>query len=199
MFYEIFRFLEEAILRLKNTPVGEFNFEEMLRTEAFQKDLDFYLGKNWTDNYMPRESVAKYLLHLQEIEKRDPIILIAYIYHLYMGLLSGGQILNKKRTLTKKLLLTGEQDLGNAVTSFGNHSIASIKKKIVDTTNNIAIGLDDRTRELLLEESKKVFELNNAMVKTIKGTNAVIFKKVFDFLTIIFAILLFYFLLKKWF
>lgn len=198
VFYEIFRFIEEAILRLKNTPVGEFNFKEMMRTEAFEKDLEFYLDKNWAYNYTPRESVVKYLLHLQELEKENPILLMAYIYHLYMGLLSGGQILSKKRLLTNKFLLLPKEDReGNAVTDFGNHSIASIKKKIVETTNSIANDLDDNTKELLLKESKTVFVLNNAMIRTIRGTNIVIFKKICWLLIILSLILSVYLLWIK--
>ncbi|KAJ9600796.1 hypothetical protein L9F63_001008 [Diploptera punctata] len=96
VFYEIFRFLDEAMEHLKDTHVGQLCIDGMQRTEAFQKDLNYYLGADWTKDYKPRESVAKYLIHLKNLEKSDPDLLMAYIYHLYMGLLSGGQILRKK-------------------------------------------------------------------------------------------------------
>lgn len=196
VFYEIFRFLEEAMVRLKGTPVGEYNFEELMRTEAFQKDLDFYLGEDWTKDYSPRESVTKYLIHLQELERKTPILLIAYIYHLYMGLLSGGQLLSKKRGLMKKFIPFGKEEVGgNAVTSFGDHKIVNIKKKIVDTTNSIALVLDYKAKELLINESKMVFTLNNAMIKTIHGTTYILLKKVILLLAMVIAVLIFYFLL----
>lgn len=196
VFYEIFRFLEEAMVRLKGTPVGEYKFEELMRTEAFQKDLDFYLGEDWTKDYSPRESVTKYLIHLQELEKKTPILLVAYIYHLYMGLLSGGQLLNQKRRLMKKFIPFGKEEVGgNAVTSFGDHKITNIKKKIVDTTNSIALVLDYKAKELLIDESKMVFTLNNAMIKTIHGTTFILLKKVILLLAIVIAVLIFYFLL----
>ena len=46
------------------------------------------------------KALVKYIDHLKHIAEEDePLLLVAYIYHLYMGLLSGGQILSKKRQL----------------------------------------------------------------------------------------------------
>lgn len=110
MFYEVFRYLEEALDRLRDKPVGQLRIEGMERTEAFQLDLRYYLGENWTASYTPRESVANYLQHLMDVEDSDPDLLIAYVYHLYMGLLSGGQILRKKRQLLNRFpMLAGNK------------------------------------------------------------------------------------------
>ena len=54
VFYEVFRYLEGAMLRLKNTKVGQLRIEGLQRTEAFESDLEFYLGKGWMKNYTPR-------------------------------------------------------------------------------------------------------------------------------------------------
>lgn len=54
VFYEVFRYLEGAMLRLNNTKVGQLRIEGLQRTEAFERDLDFYLGKGWMKNYTPR-------------------------------------------------------------------------------------------------------------------------------------------------
>ena len=59
-------------------------------------DLAFFYGSNWAENYTVRSEVQIYLDHLQEIEKENPYLLVPYIYHLYMGLFSGGQILQAK-------------------------------------------------------------------------------------------------------
>ncbi|GLH12458.1 Putative heme oxygenase 1 [Gryllus bimaculatus] len=178
VFYEIFRYLEEAMARLKNTNVGKLDVEGMRRADAFQEDLNFYLGSEWTKQYEPRESVVKYLLHLQKCEKSDPNLLMAYIYHLYMGLLSGGQILAKKRSLNKKLFpFSSQQPCGNAVTDFGDIPISKIKKELVEAMNNVAIELDEETKQKILEESKTVFILNNEMIRSIEGTGKILIKK----------------------
>lgn len=67
------------------------------------QDLAYYLGPDWKKGYAPRESVCQYLKHLEKLEAENPYFLLAYVYHLYMGLLSGGQILRRKRALLQKL------------------------------------------------------------------------------------------------
>ncbi|XP_014471385.1 PREDICTED: uncharacterized protein LOC106742702 [Dinoponera quadriceps] len=54
VFYEVFRYLEGAMIRLKNTKIGLLPLGELQRTEAFERDLDHYLGKEWRKNYSPR-------------------------------------------------------------------------------------------------------------------------------------------------
>lgn len=54
VFYEIFRYLDGAMIRLRNTKIGLLPFSELQRTEAFERDLDHYLGKEWRKNYAPR-------------------------------------------------------------------------------------------------------------------------------------------------
>lgn len=198
IFYEIFRYLEVTMLRLKGTPVGDFNIDGLSRTEAFEKDLNFYLGPNWASNYVPRESVAEYLLHLRHLEKSKPILLVAYIYHLYMGLLSGGQILTKKRALVQKLIPGRGHELNNtgyAVTTFDSTTIASLKRQIISTLNTIALTLDNKTKEDLLEESRNVFLMNNKIIKTVRGTTHVIFNKVAIIATLIVMMYFIYFIL----
>nr|CAD7441760.1 unnamed protein product [Timema bartmani] len=158
VFYEIFRYLEEAMSRLRHTPIGLLNIEGLDRTEAFEKDLTFYLGNDWKKTYAPRESVVQYLIHLKKLEQSDPNMLMAYIYHLYMGLLSGGQILRKKMTLMQKIPFYGPiTEDGNAVTDFGDFPIAKLKRELKDAMNFVADNLDEETKEKLISESKTVF------------------------------------------
>lgn len=188
VFYEIFRYLEEAMIRLKDTPVGELCIEGLQRTEAFEKDLSFYLGSDWKKTYEPRESVIKYLLHLRKLEESDANQLMVYIYHLYMGLLSGGQILRGKRAIFNQFMLIPHQyAYQDAVTDFGATTISKMKKDLVDAMNGIAAVLDEKTKEKLIEESKTVFVMNNEILRSIQGANAVILKK---FITVIIIILL---------
>ncbi|MPC75989.1 Heme oxygenase 1 [Portunus trituberculatus] len=103
VFYEVFLYLEGALDRYSHTLIGEVDVPGMRRKEAFEKDLAYYLGANWKEGYTPRESVQQYLKHLEKLEEENPYLLLAYVYHLYMGLLSGGQILRRKRALLQKL------------------------------------------------------------------------------------------------
>ncbi|XP_033333055.1 heme oxygenase [Megalopta genalis] len=189
VFYEIFLYLEAAMLRLKNTKIGLFPIDKLSRVKAFESDLEFYLGKGWTRNYSPRDSVVKYLMHLREIEDTDPTLLIAYIYHLYMGLLSGGIILRKKRQLMQKILPFKKIDAsGNNITDF-ECSIYELKQNIRETMNKIAETLDEDTRNKLIEESKVVFALNNEIIRSIQGAGSFLAKKSLYFITILAVVL----------
>ena len=94
------------------------------RTNAFEQDLDYFYGTKWR-NENDNEAVQKYVDHLDQLANEEPLLLIAYFYHLYMGLLSGGQILSKK-----KYLFGSKDDKDpNAVTTFDD-SPAALKKKL---------------------------------------------------------------------
>ena len=96
IFYEVFKFLELALSTHSDSLIGDLLIEHMERRQAFEADLAFFYGSNWAENYTVRSEVQIYLDHLREIEKENPYLLVPYIYHLYMGLLSGGQILQAK-------------------------------------------------------------------------------------------------------
>lgn len=201
VFYEVFKFLEEAVQRLKDRNEYFARFEKVLeginRKEAFEADLQHYYGENWRKTcYVVRPSLANYLKHLKILEEREPLRLLAYIYHMYMGLLSGGQIIKKKRELKSRLSLgtssflsfivpacvlgkacgpdsqkSKSTLLGCAATDFSNidgRTISSIKKDIAFTMNDIAEDLSKDERKSLMEESIKVFEWNNQVVSTIE-------------------------------
>jgi len=157
VFYEIFKFLEENVSQ-QILPL------EYHRAEAFEKDIQFYKGNEWQKTYKIRPAVQTYLNHLYEINERNSLLLIAYVYHLYMGLLSGGQILTKKRKLAKKFKFSEQRDddevvePGQHLTSFPNKSVLELKNNLRSTIDDFCKDFDDKLRNELIEESKKVFK-----------------------------------------
>lgn len=110
-------------------------------------------------------------MRLREVEDTDPTLLMVYIYHLYMGLLSGGIILRKKRQIMQKVsLFKASSSSGSNVTNFGQSSIIQLKRDLRESMNRIAETLDEDTRNKLIEESKIVFQLNNDIVKSVRTT-----------------------------
>lgn len=168
---------------------------EFHRTAAFEGDLAHYLGDDWKKDYEIRESVAGYLRHLEDVNRRNPILLLAYVYHLYMGLLSGGQILQKKRRLNP--LRSGEGDGnvvdGESVTFFTNHTIAELKQKMRSMVDELATNFDESTKILLIAESRMVFHLNNEIVRSVKGVDRANLKKFGIVLVVVIAV---FYLLK---
>lgn len=133
--------------------------------------------------------VAEYLVYLKNLEKTDPDLLIAFVYHLYMGLLSGGQILKKKRQIKDKLLRRKVSTEGYAVTDFGERSIFSLKEEIRSIMDSIANELPEEKKSQLLNESRKVFEWNNKIIRTVHGTDQVLLEKIIILLLIIFLLI----------
>uniref|UniRef100_A0A1L8E474 Heme oxygenase n=1 Tax=Nyssomyia neivai TaxID=330878 RepID=A0A1L8E474_9DIPT len=183
IFYEIFKFLEQ------NVPETILP-EQFHRRHAFEKDLSFYLGNEWEKTYQPRKEVVKYIEHLQSLNERNPTLLVAYVYHLYMGLLSGGQILQKKRRLARNFTAT---DVGGmAVTDFGGTPISELKTTMRNLIDHLALNYSDEIKGQLLEESQKVFQYNNSIIRTTKGVNKVNVRKFLHFSCLLFIIYLIY-------
>jgi heme oxygenase len=180
IFYEIFKFLEE------NVPESILP-REYYRAEEFEKDLAYYKGEDFWKTYKPRPEVQKYLAHLKKVSEDYPTLLIAYVYHLYMGLLSGGQILQKKRKIAKKIstfsllkssVTNNEEDIvydedniepGTNVTFFQNKSILQLKNSLRKRIDDFVEGFDEDLKQQLIIESKTVFELNNEIIRTVEG------------------------------
>uniref|UniRef100_A0A2M3ZJ28 Heme oxygenase n=1 Tax=Anopheles braziliensis TaxID=58242 RepID=A0A2M3ZJ28_9DIPT len=170
IFYDVFKHLEERVPH-------DFLPPELHRTAQFQQDLQHYLGDGWEQRHTRRPEVRAYLQHLNEIESENPNLLLAYVYHLYMGLLSGGQILQKRRSLGQRInpfrrtASAGEQAVqGASLTTFEGHTIYELKQRLRKVVDEFGARLDDETRQRMLDESRKVFELNNTIIRTVEGT-----------------------------
>lgn len=169
VFYEIFRFLEQ------HTPT-EWLPVEYHRTAAFERDLTYYLGDDWQSEYTVRESVHKYLNHLEEIKNKNRKLLIAYVYHLYMGLLSGGQILQKKRQLMSNIVRGNDE--GCAVTTFDGFAIGDIKQRMRALVDGLGDTWDENVKAEIIQESRRVFEFNNEIVQSVQGAGQVALFKI---------------------
>lgn len=176
---------------------------EYHRTQQFEEDLKFYKGCDWEKMYKPRESVVKYLKHLNHIKETNSLLLIAYVYHLYMGLLSGGQILAKKRQITSKFSWNKEQrdeseeyiEPGTSLTSYPGQSIIQLKNNMRSVIDNYVKDFDENIKQQLVMESQKVFELNNEIIRTVEGVTKQNLKLLGYILLIILS---FYIFMKMW-
>lgn len=200
MFYEIFKYLEENVS-------DQILPAEYHRTEQFEKDLQFYKGSDWQKTYKVRESVQLYLNHLYDINEKNPLLLMAYVYHLYMGLLSGGQILSKKRKIATKFMRNfreqrGDDDIvepGSHLTSFPHKSVLELKNNLRHIIDEFGEDFDDKTRQELIEESKRVFELNNVIINSVEGVSAQLKKNLRNFLCyMLLAVLGGFLIIKMW-
>jgi len=166
----IFKHLEQALERNKDSLLGDLDVDGLRRTRQFDNILLHYYGETWQSEFEAMKvapAVANYLQHLIDIERQNPYLLSAYIYHLYMGLLSGGQILSLKRSVS------GKSDVGgDDIFHFdAPHSVQSVKKSLRGATEEMAANLDLETQDLVIHEGIKVFELNNTLINSVEGVN----------------------------
>mmetsp|Transcript_3571 Transcript_3571/g.8762 ORF Transcript_3571/g.8762 Transcript_3571/m.8762 type:complete len:246 (-) Transcript_3571:86-823(-) len=159
-FYFVFRDLEHAIDRCKGREHVHEIFpllDKMRRKDAFEADLLFLLGEDWSKSLIMNEAVEKYLARIAELEKNDPLLLLAYAYHLYMAFLFGGKLI--KKTVSTMLGLNDEKGL--AVFDMGGANASAYKERYD------ALVLSEDQIENLLKESVEVFVMNNNIVSSL--------------------------------
>ena len=180
LFYPIFAKIEDIIeLQKGHKQIGKIYplLELMRRAPGFRKDMEYYLTSDRRaelDQMVQRgeNSVMEdFLQHLDRISKEDPVLILAYIYHEYAGILAGGQII--KRIVQKALGLSKDSDDGVQCFCMSDKTIApkivmSRMKRIL----NEDIAITEEQHQRIVDEGVEVFRRNNALVNTIHTTNA---------------------------
>ncbi|XP_060647856.1 heme oxygenase 2 [Drosophila nasuta] len=96
VFYELYKFFETHLPE-RLLP------KELHRTAAFERDFAYFYGSDWKKTYEPRPAVLEYLSLLESVAAKNEVLLFAYAFQMYMALMSGGQLLQKKRMIARKL------------------------------------------------------------------------------------------------
>lgn len=166
-FYYIFQQIEIALERnIDHEHIAPFAdlLPQCARTAGFEKDLEYYLGEDYLDRISPTPAVAMYLKHLNHIEDSNPTLLLAYMYHMYMAILAGGQIIKKMARRTMNL----PKDQGTALLDVAQGVNRGILRKRIKERLN-ALVLDKEMEQALLDESSVLFALNNKVVAGLQG------------------------------
>lgn len=196
-FHPIFDYLEQ------NIPADQLS-PAVYRAAAIEHDIRHYCAQLGLDADQKlaerRPSVAKYLRHLQTVAAENPQLLLAYAYHLYMGMLSGGQILNRKRRMfASPRADTVDADAGYRTTMYdevGGPTMGELKTTMRRTVDELGDRVDEATRQRLLDESIMVFELNNGMIHSIRGGGRVALRKLGLAVGVVLCAVIFYKVLR---
>lgn len=182
LFYPIYEELE-AVLERNKDKEGYFRRLHSLLAEfeianRMKADIQFFLQtddyfealnqrrKRKGGEYQPKE-LNDYILRIRQLEKdRSPAIL-SYFYHMNMALMAGGYFIKK----AVKYSFSLKSDDGVRVFTF--EEPARIRSRLKEIINGLSLSDDDR--EVILQESIRIFEQNNALVETIKDSSS--FKK----------------------
>mmetsp|Transcript_17598 Transcript_17598/g.28657 ORF Transcript_17598/g.28657 Transcript_17598/m.28657 type:complete len:232 (+) Transcript_17598:89-784(+) len=123
----------------------------MSRAERMKRDLRYFLGADWKPDIksMP-VSVREYVAYIEEVSRERPICLLPYVYHNWMAILAGGQIIRRLATHGMSL----PHGKGVSMFAFDGETRASLKRRFKDSV--CSIKLDAETRKQVLDESTKV-------------------------------------------
>lgn len=166
-FYVVFDELERQLKAIAHT--NEFwrevwaTLEPVNRTAAFEADLQFYLPGSWPQVVREVQDssphIQNYVSRLKTIgaSQADHYLFMAYVFHLYLGLLAGGSILKTMVQATLRL------QSGEGVAIFEMHGENKEVRNAIKRLVNSQV-LDDNQRSELMRESSRVFELNNDVI-----------------------------------
>ena len=79
-FYYVFQTIEECVSRCGHHKYIEpLQIAGLLRTQAFEDDLDFYLGTDWRGQVEPSDPARLYCDRILKVSEEDPTLLIASV------------------------------------------------------------------------------------------------------------------------
>lgn len=162
LFLPIYKFLEEALERQqKHAQLGQLYplLPQLARAPGFRKDVDFY-RENRTLTTPPE--VDDYVAYLKQLEKDNPVALVAWYYHMYMAIFAGGFII--KKCVTKTMKLSSDEGI-QAFVFQDNPKI--IRDQLKDVINSMDLTEDQE--EVLYEEGSKVFARNDELMAKLRG------------------------------
>lgn len=182
LFYPIYEELDAVLKRNKDkggyfqqlhSLLSEFEIANKMRDDIkffLPKDEDFQVlkqrRKNNDGQYQPKE-LNDYISRIRQLEKDQSPAIISYFYHMNMALMAGGYFIKK----AVKHAFSLKTDDG--VRMFTFEDPARIRAQLKEIINGLS--LNDHDREIILQESVRIFEQNNALVGIIKDSS--VFRK----------------------
>ncbi|XP_046852161.1 heme oxygenase-like [Xenia sp. Carnegie-2017] len=162
-FYFIFKAIEEEILYHKDHErLWCLYIPGLLRKKAFEEDLLYYYGEQWSSLVSPSPATKDFVDHIHAVVEKNPMLLVTYSHTFYLALMAGGKIV--RSIVTKSLRL--KNGLGTSALEFKSESAVKLKKNLKDTINSL--GVDCELKEQLVQEKIVAFNMVNAIVKEIK-------------------------------
>jgi heme oxygenase (biliverdin-producing, ferredoxin) len=156
----VYRALEAGARALAGDPVaGPFLRPELSRLAGLERDLDHLYGPGWREFAEPLPATAAYGARIDQVAAQWPAGYVAHHYTRYLGDLSGGQVI---RGIAEREW--GFERGGDGVRFYvfdGIDNPARFKREYRAALD--ALEPDDLTAQLVVEECRQAFRLNNAV------------------------------------
>jgi len=161
-FYFVYRAIEDALESCRDEErVFPLRDPRMYRSAALEQDVAYFLGDDWMSKEQPSPPAKKYLSRIEFVASTNPELLIAYAHSMFLASLAGGQIIGAivKRTLG----LSGDEGL--AFFDYGDIDTKALRAGFKENVNSMDI--DRKTKDLIIEEKKLVFKMNNEIASQV--------------------------------
>ncbi|KAK3235738.1 hypothetical protein CYMTET_54082 [Cymbomonas tetramitiformis] len=157
--------LEEELRRNSSkphlAPLYEPFLAKLRRWDAFQKDVEYFLGTAPGTVGVPCSATEAYQQRIRHVSAESPFLLVAYAQTMYMALLSGGQIL---RRMSKAAMLLPDGQ-GGAIFEFEEIPTKTHRDfKLRFAAALDALPIDASMKEQLIAEKQSIFPRNDAIV-----------------------------------
>lgn len=196
LFWPIFLELEALIEAHKNHEQLKLLYPMLnifRRAPRFEEDFRSLLGSDilvhevmqrriWMLPGHPKQYsppvLQTYIDRLRHLSKERPIVLVAYVYHMYSAILAGGSII--KRMVKVAYRLKSDDGVRIFVLPYNDEfpNSKAIHNKLKHIVNH-EMQLSEDDKQQIMDESFQVYRLNNALVATVKDSDvfAVTFRR----------------------
>lgn len=165
-FYHVFRALEEELetKRLLYPKISPIYFRELLRTNAFERDLMYYYGTSDVSDFPPPSPAATaYVAEMRAAIGEEPTLLISYCHSLYLCILYSGTFIQP--WLINSFGLYPPAGVSTFDFSDTISDTRQFERNYVDAINRVS--LTNAQRERIIEQKKRVFECNNDILNEV--------------------------------
>lgn len=156
--YYVYTSMEKALQdNITQKCIGPTHFpQELDRQDQLEKDLMFYYGDNWSNEISQLPSTTKYVNHINNLSRDNPMLLLSHSYVRYQGDLSGGQQIMK---ILQRLFQLQKEDF-EGVSFFDFPNISSVKKfKDFYSARMNSLELSELEVNQLVQEAQTAFQM----------------------------------------
>lgn len=165
-FYLVFVELEAALRKAmaadKRMGALRGTLEPLWRVPAYEKDLQFYLGKDFAEQIPRSNAIQAYVDRCRELGDSQPLLLLAHAFTQHTAGLSGGRVLKK---MCRKYMNLPE-DQGTAIFEFPGD--VELKEAFKEQLDEVGRGLSEDEIQQILDEQIVAFNHNIAIIRAFK-------------------------------